>query len=89
MNFNNMIRYIYPIIGISTIEGLEKIITHAGVLLAAIIFLVQFIIGFLTVYRLWYDIKYHKYKSIEKSTISVKKKHPFLFALTEFLKTKK
>lgn len=51
-----------------------------------IIFVLQIIVGFLTIIKLWSDIRAKRFKNLEKTEKSVEKKRPFLFNLLKILK---
>lgn len=48
--------------------------------------ILQLIIFGFTAYKLWYDIKYHKFKSLEKTEKETEKKHKFIFNIFKLIK---
>lgn len=84
--FSRLINKIYPFITLSILE-VQNLIHIFSELLNFTIILFQIVIAVLTVYKLYKDLKYHKYKSIEKTQNDVEKKNPIYFYILNFLKS--
>lgn len=82
--FNRLINNIYPYLSLGVIQ-FGTWLENGSNLLNLFVFLLQGIIGFLTVVKLYKDIKSKKFKSIEKTEKEVIKKHPFLVTLFQYL----
>lgn len=78
---------LYPVISIFTLEILEKVGNYLHSINEMFIFIVQVLIGFLTVIKLFHEIRKNK-KVIdpEKLENKVKKEHPFLTSVLNLLK---
>lgn len=79
---------LYPLFSLGIIE-VGNLIDKVNGFITFFIFLLQGIIAFLTIAKLYKDVKFHKYKSLEKTEKQTAKKYPFLFALVEYFKKKK
>jgi hypothetical protein len=79
---------LYPFVSLGAIEA-GNLIHTLNEITALVIFIVQSLIGVLTIIKIYKDIKTHKYKSISDEAKKVKKKYPFISALIEFMKRKK
>ena len=79
----NILNYIYPFLSIGILE-FGNIINHANQILTFIVFLIQILIAFFTVQKLYYDIKSKKSKTIEQTESVIKRKHPILVYLLSF-----
>ena len=49
----------------------------------------QLVIFGFTISKLWYDVKYHKFKTLEKTQKETEKQHPFIFNLLKLFKNGK
>lgn len=83
--FKSLFSYTYGFISIIFIE-LGNLINTFSNIFDFIIVIIQIIIAFLTIKKLYFDVKNHKYKSIAKTEKELKNKRPFLFTLYEHLK---
>lgn len=82
--FNKLINNIYPFLSLGVIE-FGTLINNASNLLTILVFILQGVIGLLTIVKLWKDIKSKRFKSVDETENEVKKKHPFILALFTYL----
>ena len=79
----------YGFISLGFIELLDiaRITTLMGDFFNFIIVALQLVVAILTIFKLAQDIKNKRFKSIEQTEKSVKKKRKFLFVLVEYFKS--
>jgi len=83
-----LIAKIYPFLSLGVIE-IGNLIDRVNGCITLFIFLLQGVIAVLTIMRLYKDVKFHKYKNLEKTEKETAKRYPFIFALFEYFKKKK
>ena len=87
--FNDFVRvYFVKFYGFFTVLFIEitELIKFTEQVNALVIFILQIIVGFLTIVKLWSDIRAKRFKSLEKTEKSVEKKKPFLFNILKIFK---
>lgn len=83
--FNKILGNVYPFLSLGFIE-VGSFISNASNLLTLLVFLLQAVIGLLTIIKLWKDIKNKKFKTLEKTEKDAERKNPFLFNLLKYFK---
>lgn len=83
--FDKFFRFTYGFISLAFIE-VGQFISTCSNLLNFSIFLLQALIGLLTIIKLYKDVKGKRFVSTEKTQQSVEKKHPFIFGLFKIFK---
>ena len=77
--------YFISILGLTAMQYVEL----SNQAFSVFTILLQLVIFGFTVAKLWYDVKYHKFKSIDKTKLQAEKEHPFLFNLLKLFKNDK
>jgi len=83
--FEKIYKFSYGFISLGFIE-IGSFISKATDLMNFGIFMLQALVGILTIVKLYKDVKAHKFVSTEKTQKSVEKKHPFLFGILKIFK---
>jgi hypothetical protein len=81
----NFFNYSYGLLSIGVIEFGNLINTFSNIF-DLFICLLQIVIAYLTIKKLYNDVVNNKYKSVDKSEKELMKKRPFLFSVFEYLK---